>query len=320
MSSILDAVNQRTRLVGHNRLELLLFRLNGPQPFGINVFKVREVLRCPPLTVLPNSHHCIRGVANVRGLTMPIFDLGLSTGFGQLPESDRCFVIITEYNTSTQGFLVQSVDRIVNVRWEAMRAPPAGADHYLTAVSEIDGALVEVLDVEKVLQEIIPREESVSEALIEQARELALGGQRILVADDSAVARKQIVRCAESLGVEVVQQTNGRAALDHLLDLAEAGVDVADHYALLVSDIEMPEMDGYTLTAEIRRDSRLAKLHILLHTSLSGVFNRAMVQRVGADDFLPKFSPDELAERLVEHLHNALLRRATRAERAQAGA
>ncbi len=318
MSSILDAVNQRTRLVGHNRLELLLFRLAQAQPFGINVFKVREVLRCPPLTVLPNSHPSIRGVASVRGLTMPILDLGLATGFGQLPESSKCFVIITEYNTSTQGFLVQSVDRIVNMRWEAMRAPPPGADHYLTAVLDIDGVLVEVLDVEKVLQEIIPRTEYVSETLIEQARELALGGQRIMIADDSAVARKQIARCAESLGVEVVSFSNGRAALDHLLDLADAGIDVSAHYALLVSDIEMPEMDGYTLTAEIRRDNRMSKLHILLHTSLSGVFNRAMVQRVGADDFLPKFSPDELAERLVEHLHDALMRRASREAAANA--
>ncbi len=314
MSNFLDSVNQRTRLVGHNRLELLLFKLARPQPFGINVFKVREVLRCPPLTQLPNSHHCIRGVANIRGVTMPILDLGVATGFGALPESARCFVIITEYNTSTQGFLVQSVDRIVNMRWEDMRAPPAGADHYLTAVTQIESRMIEVLDVEKILQEILPRNEDVSATLIEAARELSLGGQRILLADDSAMARKQISRCAESLGVEVTQFTNGRAALHHLYDLADAGINVADHYALLVSDIEMPEMDGYTLTTEIRRDNRMNKLHILLHTSLSGVFNRAMVQRVGADDFLPKFSPDELAERLVEHLHSAILRRAERQE------
>ena len=131
---------------------------------------------------------------------------------------------------------------------------------------------------------------------------------------DLALARKQITRCAEALGVEVTQFSNGRSALHHLYDLADAGINVADHYALLVSDIEMPEMDGYTLTAEIRRDSRMHTLHILLHTSLSGVFNRAMVQGVGADDFLPKFSPDELAGRLLEHLHSAMLRRAERLE------
>lgn len=309
MSSILDAVDLRTQLVGHNRLELLLFRLGGPQVFGINVFKVLEVLRCPPLTVLPNCHHSIRGLANIRGVTMPIVDLAVATGFGSLPESEQCFVVITEYNTSTQGFLVRSVDRIINMHWESMRAPPLGGEHYLTAVCELDGRLVEVLDVEKVLQEIIPRELSVSERLIEQARELSIGGQRILLADDSAVARRQMVRCAESLGVEVVQFNNGRAALDHLLGLADDGVDVADHYALVISDIEMPEMDGYTLTSEIRREQRIAKLHVLLHTSLSGGSNRAMAQRVGADDFLPKFSPDELAGRMVEHLHAALLRR-----------
>ena len=304
MSEFLESVNRRTRMVGQNRLELLLFRLARPQIFGINVFKVREVLRCPRLTVMPGCHPYVRGVATVRGVTMPILDLARATGEGELPDNRDCFVIITEYNTTTQGFLVQAVDRIVNMKWEDMHLPPhgSGADSYLTAITEVDGRMIEVLDVEKILVEVSPQSDAVSAEAMQSAARAGLAGLRILVADDSAVARKQVQRCGAALGLEVVQFPDGLQALRHLEALAATGIDVAGHYAMLVSDIEMPEMDGYTLTAEIRKNPALARLRILLHTSLSGVFNRAMVQRVGADDFLPKYSPDELAHRMIVHL------------------
>lgn len=311
MTSVLESVNRRTQMVGQNRLELLLFRVASAQLFAINVFKVREVLRCPPLTVFPNSHRIVRGVATIRGVTMPIMDLARAIGFSELPKTSECLVIITQYNRSTQGFLVHSVDRIVNMRWDQMHLPPraTGMENYVTAVADIDDRLVEVIDVEKILADLSPNDAPVSEAVIETAGASELRGMRILVADDSAVARKQIQRCAESLGIEVVQFHDGLQTLHHLEDLAAEGIDVASHYALLVSDIEMPEMDGYTLTTEIRRNPALARLRILLHTSLSGVFNQAMVQRVGADDFLAKFAADELAARMIEHVSQSLAAR-----------
>ncbi|KMM86177.1 CheW protein [Pseudomonas taetrolens] len=304
MAGVMDAVNQRTQLVGQNRLELLLFRLDGPQLYGINVFKVREVLQCPTLTVMPKSNPVVCGVASIRGTTIPILDLAMATGFGALKDQSNPFVIITEYNTRTQGFLVRSVERIVNMNWEDIHPPPKGTgrDHYLTAVTRMDDQLVEIIDVEKVLAEVSPSSETISQGVVDvdiQSKAIAL---RVLTVDDSSVARKQVSRCLQTVGVEVVSLNDGRQALNYLRKLVEEGKDPSEEFLMMISDIEMPEMDGYTLTAEIRNDPRMHNLHIILHTSLSGVFNQAMVKKVGADDFLAKFRPDDLASRVVDRI------------------
>ena len=307
MAGVMDAVNQRTQLVGQNRLELLLFRLDGPQLYGINVFKVREVLQCPKLTLIPKSHPVVCGVASIRGATIPILDLAMATGAGALKDQSNPFVIITEYNTKTQGFLVRSVERIVNMNWEDIHPPPKGTghDHYLTAVTRMDEQLVEIIDVEKVLAEVSPSSETISQGVVDvetQSKALSL---RVLTVDDSSVARKQVARCLQTVGVEVVSLNDGRQALDYLRKLVDEGKNPSEEFLMMISDIEMPEMDGYTLTAEIRNDPRMQNLHIILHTSLSGVFNQAMVKKVGADDFLAKFRPDDLATRVVDRIKAA---------------
>ena len=307
MAGVMDAVNQRTQLVGQNRLELLLFRLDGPQLYGINVFKVREVLQCPKLTLIPKSHPVVCGVASIRGATIPILDLAMATGAGALKDQSNPFVIITEYNTKTQGFLVRSVERIVNMNWEDIHPPPKGTghDHYLTAVTRMDDQLVEIIDVEKVLAEVSPSPETITQGVVDVETQNKALSLRVLTVDDSSVARKQVARCLQTVGVEVVSLNDGRQALDYLRKLVAEGKDPAEEFLMMISDIEMPEMDGYTLTAEIRNDPRMQKLHIILHTSLSGVFNQAMVKKVGADDFLAKFRPDDLASRVVDRIKAA---------------
>ncbi|CAM3945088.1 chemotaxis protein CheV [Aeromonas sp. MR19] len=297
MASILDSVNQRTQLVGQNRLELLLFRLNGRQRFGINVFKVREVLQCPPLTVMPKLNSCIRGVAHIRGQTISVIDLSMAMGKRPIEDLTKCFIIISEYNRSIQGFLVHSVERIINMNWESILPPPKGAGriNYMTAVTEVDGELVEILDVERILNEISPVSTEVSKELVEASVDHPTLGRPVLVADDSSVARKQVQRALEAIGVQCVLAKDGREALNMLLEMAKNG-PIKDQIALVISDIEMPEMDGYTFTAEIRNNPNLKDLHVILHTSLSGVFNQAMVQKVGANNFIAKFQPDELAK------------------------
>ncbi|QFI54217.1 chemotaxis protein CheV [Aeromonas simiae] len=297
MASILDSVNQRTQLVGQNRLELLLFRLNGRQRFGINVFKVREVLQCPPLTVMPKIHHCIRGVAHIRGQTISVIDLSMATGGRPITDLSKCFMIISEYNRSVQGFLVNSVERIINMNWEFILPPPKGAGriNYMTAVTEVDGELVEILDVEKILNEISPLSTDVSTEIRDASATMPVPDRPVLVADDSSVARKQVQRALGAIGVSCLMAKDGREALNMLLEMAKLG-PIKDQLALVISDIEMPEMDGYTLTAEIRNNPALEGLHVILHTSLSGVFNQAMVQKVGANDFIAKFQPDILAK------------------------
>lgn len=307
MTGLLASVNSRTQLVGQNRLELLLFRFNDHQLYGINVFKVREVIRCPKLSVLPKSNNNICGVANIRGSSIPVLDLAMATGLPGITDKESAFIILTEYNNRVQGFLVYAVEHIVNLNWEDIHPPPKGSgdNNYLTAVTRADDRLVEIIDVEKVLTEISPTSEDISNGVVDHQVTQWARHLRVLTVDDSMVARKQVTRCLETIGVEVVALNDGRQALDYLRAMLDEGRDPQEEFLMMISDIEMPEMDGYTLTAEVRSDPRLAKLHIVLHTSLSGGFNQAMVKKVGADDFLAKFRPDDLAGRVVTRIKAA---------------
>lgn len=308
MAGILDSVNQRTQLVGQNRLELLLFKLGTRQRYGINVFKVKEVLQCPTLTAMPKRHPFIRGIAHIRGSTISVIDMSLATGGRAIQDIENCFIVIAEYNRSIQGFLVSSVERIVNVNWEAIQPPPTGSGKasYLTAVTEIEKELVEILDVEKILDEINPVSTDVSADVIHEETAQANIGRAIMIADDSSVARNQIKRALAPLNMEIHLARDGKEALEQLRELAAQHKPLHEWMPVLISDIEMPEMDGYTLTAELRNDPDLNKLHIILHTSLSGVFNEAMVSKVGANNFIPKFNPDELAEAVQQAVEAAL--------------
>ncbi|MCL6711251.1 chemotaxis protein [Pseudoxanthomonas sp. z9] len=303
---LLNRIDQRTRLAGHNRLALLLFRLGGRQLFGVNVFKVQEVLRRPPLFQLPGLPAEFAGAADVRGRSIPVLDLGLSIGHPERdPDPARApnYLVVTEFNRSVQGFLVSDVERIVNIAVEDIHPPPElGAEaSYLTAVTRFQGELIQVIDVESVLADI-------SQARMDAplAPEMALPADapplQVLVVDDSRVARSQIRSVLDQLGVSATLLSDGKQALDHLLQIQAAGEDPAERYAMVISDIEMPAMDGYTLTTEIRRHPGLAGLYVLLHTSLSGVFNNAMVERVGANAFVAKYSPHELADYVLNRL------------------
>jgi len=304
MAGILDAVDKRTQLVGRNRLELLLFKLSSNQQFGINVFKVREVLTCPNLTLMPKRHPTIRGVSHVRGTTINIIDLSMAIGGPPLQDTDNCLVIIAEYNRTTQGFLLRSVDKMINTNWEDIHPPPKGSGRssYLTAVTSVDKELVEIIDVEKVLSEIVNQSYDVSDELIEERIREKAGEFKVLIADDSGVARLQVANTLKTIGVEVIETKDGREALSQLKQWADDGFDFRRQLLMVISDVEMPEMDGYTLTSEIRRDPRLARLDVMLHTSLSGVFNNKMIEQVAANDFIPKFKPDELAASVQERL------------------
>jgi two-component system chemotaxis response regulator CheV len=304
MAGVMDSVNQRTQLVGQNRLELLLFRLNSHQLYGINVFKVKEVLQCPPLNALPGRNSVVRGVAHIRGGTLPIMDMNLAIGRRELPDISNCFVIITEYNRTAQGFLVRSVERIVNMNWGDIHPPPKGAgkEHYLTAVTQVDGHLVEIIDVEKILAEVSPMKEEISEGVIQAGIAEKVVQKHVLIVDDSTIARKQIERVVESMGIRTTMKKDGAEALSYLKELLAAGKNPYQELVMIICDIEMPEMDGYTFTAEVRNHPNLRDLHIVLHTSLSGVFNEAMVRKVGANDFLAKFNPDELAKRVNDRV------------------
>lgn len=306
MSGILDSVNLRTQMVGQNRLELLLFALETEQQYGINVFKVREVLQCPDLTEVPRQTSSIKGMAHIRGETIPVLDLSEAIGRESVPRDQRqeCFLIVAEYNRRTLAFLVRKVDRILNTQWDQIMAPPAeiGVENYLTAIFEYEGRLIEILDVEQILADLYPMPTEVSKDVADdKVREKARDYQ-ILIVDDSSVARNQMQRSLEGLGIKVTSCNNGRMAWDLLCEMSDRGTDVTTHFLMVISDIEMPEMDGYTLTSMVRDDDRMKGMHVVLHTSLSGGFNVSMVKKVGADGFLAKFNPDDLATAVVQRI------------------
>ncbi len=301
MNGFMDKVNELTEIVGQNRMELLLFRLSGlKQRYGINVFKVREVLPCPHLTIMPKLHKFVVGAAHIRGNTISVIDFAYAIGGKPTRNLEQSFLVITEYNRSTQAFLVSNVERILNINWDKIMPPPKGAGHsnYMTAVTEIDGSLVEIIDVEKILDEISPLQNSLSAEAIEEVKNVAStfdgSKYKIMVADDSTVAMNQICATLKVMGIEPIKCTNGKEALITLRGMCKNG-PIRDQVTLLISDVEMPEMDGYTLCVAIRQDPLLRDLYVILHTSLSGVFNLGMISKVGANNFVPKFNPDALA-------------------------
>lgn len=304
MAGILDSVNQRTQLVGENRLEILMFRLAGRQLFAINVFKVQEVLQLPKLTLMPQRHPYVCGVVNLRGQTLPVIDLSQAIGMRPIVPGENSTIIVTEYNRSVQAFLVGGVDRILNLNWESILPPPGGAgrQHYLTAITKVDDQIVEVIDVEKVLSKISPMSskvsaEKLSDPLLEKAK-----GREVLLVDDSNVALTQLKETMAQLQIRTHVASDGLKALKMLQLWADSGVDMQEKLLMVITDAEMPEMDGYRLTTEIRSDPRLKDLYVVLHTSLSGSFNEAMVKKVGCDNFLSKFQPDKLVDMVRQRL------------------
>ncbi|MFK4754086.1 chemotaxis protein CheV [Oceanobacter antarcticus] len=309
MSGVLSSVDARTKLVGQNRLELLLFHLGGSQFFAINVFKVQEVMRLPRLTRIPDCHPVVRGVTHLRGQTVPVVDLRQAIQMGPLNmDAVDATIIVTEYNKTVQAFLVGGVDRIVNMNWNEILPPPSGAgrQHYLTAISRMDGRIVEIIDVEKVLAEISPYNTQLSDDVYDRGVLKQVQGKKILIVDDSMVAIEQMRQVLVPMGLTIVEARNGLDAYQLLMHWKEQGMDINDELLMIITDAEMPEMDGYMLTTEIRRDPVLKDTIVVLHTSLSGNFNKAMVEKVGCDGFLSKFAPFEMAAEVQRHIRTKL--------------
>lgn len=312
MSELLKSIDARTRLAGTNKLEILLFSLGTDagtgrrETFGINVFKVREVMNTPTITAAPEMNAAVKGMVSLRGALVPVVDL--CDYVAMATDSLRKIMIVTEYNHHTQGFLVEAVDTILRVDWAQMRVPPEMLSNTLgglvTAVTELeDGRLVMLLDVERILAETVKPDDSM---LFSNIAPLDRQDLTVLYADDSSVARGQIQRTLEAMGVRSVGAVNGRAAWDELRRIADhaerSGRPVRDFLQVILTDVEMPEMDGYLLTRSIKGDPRFNGIPVLMHSSLSSASNQQLGQSVGVDEYIPKFEPQRLSEALVRLL------------------
>lgn len=306
MSSIIQTVDERTRLAGANRLEILLFSLGKDrntgkeEVFGLNVFKIREVITTPEVTHAPNMPPGVEGMVALRGNMIPV--INLATFSGVQTDDPLNILIVTEYNKSTHAFMVSSVEQILRMEWNDIKVPPAMMAHQhgglVTAVSELeDGRIAMIIDVEKVLADT----EGVGEDPgqfdgIDQLEKPVT----ILYADDSVVARKQIAATLDKLGVRHISAKNGDEAWDKLTELAaraEAShIPVYEMVNLILTDVEMPGMDGYVLTRKIKDDKRFAGIPVVMHSSLSADANISIGKNVGADHYVAKFDPQELSK------------------------
>jgi two-component system chemotaxis response regulator CheV len=309
MSELLRNIDARTRLAGTNKLEILLFslgkdgRTGRTETFGINVFKVREVMRTPDITAAPEMPPAVEGMVSLRGVLVPVVDLARYANVQT--EARRDIMIVTEYNGHTQGFLVEAVDTILRLDWAQMRVPPAmlvaQMGGLVTAVTELpDSRLVMMLDVEKVLAETARYDD---EFLFKGIRPLrAASDVTVLFADDSSVARGQIQRTLDMLNLRYVATINGRQAWEELQRAATQAESCAmrtrDLIRIVLTDVEMPEMDGFILTKLIKNDPRFEGIPVIMHSSLSGTQNRTLGKSVGVDEYVSKFEPQRLAETL----------------------
>jgi two-component system chemotaxis response regulator CheV len=309
MSELLKNIDGRTRLAGTNKLEILLFTLGRDtasgrnETYGINVFKVREVMRSPAITRAPNMPPAVEGMVSLRGALVPVVDLAKYAGL--TTETTSKVMIVTEYNGRTQGFLAEAVDTILRLDWSAMKVPPEMLTYktggLVTAVTELaDGRLVMMIDVERVLADTT--DSAATEFMYRSIVPLGVPDRTVLFADDSSVARKQISHTLHAMEVRQIEAHNGRQAWDELERIAHhaanTGEPIANYLQAVLTDVEMPEMDGYMLTRKIKSDQRFSGIPVIMHSSLSGKSNQLLGKSVGVDEYVSKFEPQRLADTL----------------------
>jgi len=313
MSDLLRNIDARTKLAGNNKLEILMFTLGFDarsqrrETYGINVFKVREVMRVPEITQSPEMPAAVEGMVSLRGSLVPVIDLAKYVGV-QVDEKPT-IMIVTEYNGHTQGFLVEAVDTILRLDWSSMRVPPdmlnSQTGGLVTAVTELaDKRLVMMMDVEKVLAETGHFGDD--DLIAKSVQPINLPNRTVFFADDSSVARKQIEKTLEAMNVQYISAVNGSRAwaeLKKIADSAEAShIPVRDMIQVILTDVEMPEMDGYMLTRKIKEDRRFKGIPVVMHSSLSSDSNQQLGKAVGVDEYVPKFEPQKLAQALTRLL------------------
>jgi two-component system chemotaxis response regulator CheV len=299
--SLISSIDEKYKIAGENKMQVLSFKLsNTPQLFGINVFKVREVMDCPKINEVPGSHDYVKGVIDVRGEIIPVIDLSQSIGFSKSSELINCKIILTEFNCTIQAFIVDSVERIETISCSDVSKPPSGvgSKSFLTSIAKFKKCgfdnLVSIIDVEKVLININGEKEY-------DILDKKVNGH-IMIIDDSIVARKQLKKILVNAGATVESFNNGLEGINHLNALIDSDQNPVNIYDIIISDIEMPKVDGYHFAKIIKSSSNLSKIPLILYTSLSGVFNQHLVLGVGADAFVSKFDTHTIIDKVNELL------------------
>ncbi|MEP3562219.1 MAG: chemotaxis protein [Marinobacter sp.] len=279
--------------------KLLLFRLFGSRLFGIGTLKIREILPFHRLTKLPHSHHAVIGTATFRGSAVPVIDMSAAVGYPALTkeEQEKASIIVTDIQRQEIGFLVRSVQQIIETDWKSVMPPPKalGANVFITGLLDAGGDIIQLLDVELLLARVYPESLDTQEVMLSDVQSETLSALNILLVDDSQVARKQLSDVLDSKSIHYHVTTKGSDAFEILLQEHESGHPIE----ILVSDIEMPGLDGYELAFNVRDNSSLKQPYIILHTSLNSEMSLSYANQVGANEALTKFDAEELLQAML---------------------
>lgn len=283
---------------GTNELEVVEFGI-GQNKFGINVIKVKEILNPVPVTQIPHSHRSVQGIIEIRGEVVPVIDVGHALGFppSEHPEQDK--FILSEFNQTKIVFHVHTVTQIHRISWGNIEKPDQmyqGLETQITGVVKMAQDMLLLLDFEKIVADISP-DSSINKSQIKTLGERQRSEKRILIAEDSALLRSMLEETLHEAGYNnLFLYEDGKGAMDYLDSLIEEESNIEDHLQLVLTDIEMPQMDGHHLTKRIKDDPRLTKLPVIIFSSLITDDLRHKGEMVGADSQVSKPEIVELVQ------------------------
>lgn len=303
--------------VGSNEMELVDFRILKQEDdgvyegiYGINVSKVREIIKFPELTDLPGTPEFIEGIFDLREVVIPVVNLAKWMGITE-PEDARkdARVIITEFNNVLIGFIVHDAKRIRRISWSEIEpasfASGSGIDgSKITGVTKIEGDnVLLILDLESVVQDLGLYEPDVENI----PKEIDDFTGLALVLDDSSTARKIVKEALQKMGFKVVEAIDGEEGLEKLDDLYHMyGEEIADNLKIIISDVEMPKMDGFHFAANVKEDGRFRDIPIVFNSSISDHFSEIRGKEAGGEAYLVKFQAssfyDEVSRIVRAHM------------------
>ena len=272
---------------GTNELEIMEFKVDE-KSFGINEAKIKEILQYTEINPMPNSHPCVEGVFKPRDLVITVVNLPKYMGFVDEPPRERDILIITNFNKLITAFHVHSIEGIHRISWEDIEKPDTtiygGEDGLATGIAKVDGRLITIIDFEKILVDISPYT-GIQMSEVESLADRPRSSKPVLIAEDSMLLKKMIVDAISTAGYSnVVAATNGKEAWDLLQSYrADESNPLEKHVACIITDIEMPMMDGHRLTKLVKDDKCLHKLPVIIFSSLIDDEMRLKGAEVGAD-------------------------------------
>ena len=295
-----------------NELEIVEFRIDeltdsgrtSINYFGVNVAKVREIIRIPQLWKVFNAHPAVAGMIKLRDKVITVLDLGTLLNKNCAQPPDR--IVVLEFNRLTVGILVNAVSRIYRISWTQVEPPGQAVEgSQVTGLVKMDDRIILLLDFEKIVGEICPEYALQSIDKLPEAPETpeyTRGSKRILVADDSPFIRNTITSTLRNAGFQVEEAENGEIAHDMIMDkLRRAGDTILNEISLLITDVEMPKMDGLHLTSKLRKEPGLAQMPIIIFSSMASDDNRRKWAELGAAAIITK--PDiPLLVNLIDQL------------------